>query len=220
MHFRFFNPEAPVSITRGHLPHWDQEGATYFITWRTADSIPKEVWEHWRADRAAWLLNHNIDPDAPGWWLALEKLPEPLRKEFGRRFARVIEDELDACHGEGALRHQGHAQIVADALRHFDGERYTLADFVVMPNHVHLLVGGLVYEAMLGQVESWKKWTALQINKRLDRRGRFWQDESFDHLVRSEAAFVKYRCYIAENPAKSKLRAGEFVHWARPELGL
>ncbi len=86
-----------------------------------------------------------------------------------------------------------------------------------MPNHVHLLVGGLARDAMLGQVESWKKWTALQINRAMGRRGRFWQDESFDHLVRSEAAFVKFRRYIAGNPVKSKLRAGEFIYWVRPD---
>ena len=45
MDFHFYDPSVPVTVTRGHLPHWDQAGATYFITWRTADSIPKDVWE-------------------------------------------------------------------------------------------------------------------------------------------------------------------------------
>jgi putative transposase len=106
---------------------------------------------------------------------------------------------------------------VADALRHFDGNRYTLGDFVVMPNHVHLLVGALARNAMLKQVESSKKWTALKINEALGRKGRFWQDESFDHLVRSEAAFQKFRRYITDNPVKAKLRDGEFLLWQRPE---
>jgi type I restriction enzyme R subunit len=92
-----------------------------------------------------------------------------------------------------------------------------LGDFVVMPNHVHLLVGGLGRDRMLAQITSWKKWSAIQINKQLGLRGRLWQDESFDHLVRSEAAFDRFRRYIAENPAKAKLRLGEFIHWARPE---
>ena len=78
------------------------------------------------------------------------------------------------------------------------------------------LAGGMARDAMLKQVESWKKWTALQINRALGRTGRFWQDESFDHLVRSPAAFDKFRRYIAENPSKAKLRPGEFIHWRRP----
>jgi putative transposase len=100
-------------------------------------------------------------------------------------------------------------------LRFFDGQRYELGDFVVMSNHVHLLVGGMARNAMQKQVESWKKWSAMRINEALGRSGRFWQDESFDHLVRSEASFEKFRKYIGENPVKAGLRRGEFVWWRR-----
>jgi putative transposase len=85
------------------------------------------------------------------------------------------------------------------------------------PNHVHLLVGGLARGGMLKQVESWRKWAALQINRALGRTGRFWQDESFDHIVRNASAFDKFRLYIAGNPRKAQLRPGEYIHWRRPE---
>ncbi len=214
MAFQFFNPAEKVTITRGHLPHWDQQGATYFITWRTADSIPKEVWVKWRADRDAWLAKHEIDPAAKDWRKQVEELADDERQDF-RRFAKALEDELDEGHGQCVLRRADLAEIVSGALRFFDGERYELGDYVVMPNHVHLLVGGMARNAMLKQVESWKKWTATKINAALGKTGRFWQDESFDHLVRSEASFVKFRQYIEENPRKAKLRAGEFVWWKR-----
>lgn len=217
MPFTFFDPEKPVTKSRGHLPHWDQEDATCFITWRTADSIPKPVWDAWRASRDEWLRQHGMDAQDPNWRRELEGLPALLRQEFARTFSRKLEDELDTCHGACVLRQPALARIVADALHHFEGDRYTLGDFVVMPNHVHLLVGGMARDSMLKQVESWKKWTALQINRALGRIGRFWQDESFDHLVRSPAAFDKFRIYIAENPFKAKLRPGEFIHWRRPE---
>jgi putative transposase len=210
--FQFFNPNEKVTITRGHLPHWDQEGATYFITWRTADSIPREVWLRWRDERDAWLRQHGIDPAAKDWRRHVEELAEEHRQDF-RRFARALEAELDAGHGECVLRLPHLAALVVGALRFFGGTRYVLGDFVVMPNHVHLLVGGLPRDAMLKQVESWKKWTALRINEALGRRGRFWQDESFDHLVRNEASFGKFRHYIAQNPVKAGLRQGEFVAW-------
>ena len=212
MKFQFFNPMVPVTITRGHLPHWDQEGATYFITWRTADSIPKAVWEQWRNERAAWLAEHGIDPTLEDWRKYVEELSEAERKDF-RRFSKALENEVDAGHGACLLRRAELAGIVADSLRFFDGTRYTLGDFVVMPNHVHLLVGGMAREAMRKQVESWKKWSAIKINEARGRRGRFWQDENFDHLVRNEASFVTFRDYIAQNPVKAGLRVGEFVYW-------
>ena len=112
-------------------------------------------------------------------------------------------------------RNKGTCSVMTTALRHFDGERYDLIGFVVMPNHVHLLVGGMARNAMLKQVESWKKWSAMKINEALGRSGRFWQDESFDHLVRSEASFEKFRMYIEENPVKVGLRKGDFVWWRR-----
>ena len=212
MKLQFFNPMVPVTITRGHLPHWDQEGATYFITWRTADSIPKAVWEQWRNERAAWLAEHGIDPTLEDWRKYVEELSEAERKDF-RRFSKALENEVDAGHGACLLRRAELAGIVADSLRFFDGTRYTLGDFVVMPNHVHLLVGGMAREAMRKQVESWKKWSAIKINEASGRRGRFWQDENFDHLVRNEASFVTFRDYIAQNPVKAGLRGGEFVYW-------
>ena len=216
MQFRFFDPSQPTTVIRGHLPHWDQEGATYFITWRTADSISTETWQYWRRLRTEWLLDHGINPSDPAWRKQLEELPEEVRKDF-RRFATALESEMDSCHGDCILRNEPFARIVEETLRHFDGSRYLLGDFVIMPNHVHLLVGALPRNQLLSQITSWKKWSAIQINRIAGRSGRLWQDESFDHLVRDEAAFKRYRRYIAENPAKAKLRDGEYILWQRPD---
>jgi REP element-mobilizing transposase RayT len=212
MEFRFYDPSVPVTVTQGHLPHWDQAGATYFITWRTADSIPREVWDQWRGDRQRWLLRHGIDPESPDWKKQVEALPDAARREF-RRFSKAVESELDSCHGTCPLRRPECASIVAEALHHFDGDRYILGDYVIMPNHVHLLMGGMPRDQMLAEVKSRKHWTAALINRKLGRRGRFWQDESFDHLVRNEASFLKFKRYIAQNPRG--LRTGEYVHWTR-----
>ncbi len=216
--FVFYNPEGLVTKSRGHLPHWDQQVATYFITWRTADSLPKPVWETWRAERDSWLRAHDIDPTNPHWRADMENLSAETRQDF-RRFSKLLETELDQGHGECPLKHPEFSKIVAASLHHFDGDRYQLGDFIVMPNHVHLVVGGLARGTMLKQVESWKKWTSLEINRALGRKGRFWQDESFDHLVRNGDSFQKYRRYIRENPVKARLRHGEFIHYERPENG-
>jgi putative transposase len=213
--FPFFNAAAQVSITHGHLPHWDQAHSTYFITWRTADSMPRDVWLRWRESRDNWLLAHDINPSSKDWRFDLELINDTARDDY-RQFTRTLEHSLDTCHGECPLRDPQIARCVADALHHFDGIRYVLGDYVIMPNHVHLLVGGLVRGAMLKQVASWKKWTSLQINQLLHRSGRFWQDESFDHLVRNEASFEKFRAYIAKNPIAARLPPSDFILWQRP----
>ncbi|MCC7423890.1 MAG: transposase [Planctomycetaceae bacterium] len=108
---------------------------------------------------------------------------------------------------------------MADALQHFDGRRYDMDSFVVMPNHVHLLVQFRPPTTLRGQTKSWLRFTALEINARLGRTGHFWQSEPFDHLVRSAEQFEYLRRYIEENPAKASLRAGEFIYWSSPQGG-
>jgi len=84
-----------------------------------------------------------------------------------------------------------------------------------MPNHVHLLAAFRDEEGMLAQRESWKHYTAVRINRILGRKDRFWEQDGFDHLVRSEDGFDHYRRYIADNPGKAQLRPGEFLHFSK-----
>lgn len=114
------------------------------------------------------------------------------------------------------LKQPALARIVADSLQHFDGDRYDLTDFVVMPNHVHVLVAFPDESSMLAQCDSWKHFTATQINKALSRKGRFWQQDGFDHLVRSIEQFEHFRRYIAEKGPKAKLRPDEYIYWSKP----
>jgi putative transposase len=90
-----------------------------------------------------------------------------------------------------------------------------MLDFVVMPNHVHLLASFPAEDSMLVQCESWKHYTATQINRSLTRHGRFWQQDDFDHLVRNDGQFTFLRRYIAENPEKARLAEGQFKHYSR-----
>ena len=211
MPFHFFDPEAPVEITQRNLPHWEQRDAYCFITFRTADSIPKDVLERWIRERNTWLALHHIDPARDDWQRDLEMLPEIEHREFWRTFTNKWHENLDQCHGECLLRRPELGAIVSENLRHCDGDRYELNSFAVMPNHVHVLLGVAGRDTMRRQCRNWKKYTATEINKRTGRSGQFWQWESFDHLVRSAASRAKFREYIVQNPVKAKLREGEFV---------
>ena len=86
-----------------------------------------------------------------------------------------------------------------------------MTDFVVMPNHVHVLVAFPNAESQLAQCESWKHFTAVKINRKLGQERRFWQQDGFDHLVRSNEQFEYLRLYIAGNPKKANLQPGEYT---------
>ncbi len=213
--FELFDPAAEVQITSGNLPHWFQPGATYFVTFRTEDSIPQDVASRWRQERSDWLHRHGIDAGAADLEHQLGRLSPEVVREYHSRFSIAYLNYLDQGYGECPLREAELAGIVGDAFRHFDGQRYWVSDFVVMPNHAHVLVGLIGEHALANVCYSWKKFTALQINRRLGRSGRFWQEESFDHLVRSPEHFERFRRYIAENPVRAGLRSGEYLNYSR-----
>ncbi len=207
--FNLFNPNSDFQIIAGsNLPHWFQPQATYFITFRTEDSLPTHLARRWHAERSAWLARHGITTSTPGWKDKLATLPERFRKQFHETFSQRYMENLDKGLGACVLRNPELSKIVADSLLYFNGDRYHIGDFVVMPNHVHLLICFLGNTELLKQCRSWKRFSAGKINKVLGKTGRFWQEESFDHLVRSPEQFYAIQQYIRKNP--SHLQKGEY----------
>ncbi len=122
---RFFNPYAEIRYTENLLPHWQQKGTVYFITFRLGDAIPARLRAQWEDQREIWLRFH------PEPWNA------EIEQEYHKRFSSAIERWLDAGHGSCLLRRSDCTRIVDDTLRHFDGDRLALISSVVMPNHKH-----------------------------------------------------------------------------------
>jgi REP element-mobilizing transposase RayT len=213
--FALFDPASEVDVTWHHLPHWQQDGKTYFITFRAADSLPASVVAEWYNARSAWLKSRKIDPANPQWRKSFACLPIAERRQFHAKFSEQFHRFLDDCHGKCVFRSPSLARIVADSLLHFDRQRYERGDFVVMPNHVHMLVQFTTVK-MKVQCDSWKHFTAVRINRAIGESGSFWQTEAFDHLVRSPEQFSALRQYIADNPRKANLNAGEYLHYVRP----
>ncbi len=184
-----FNPDAPVVSTEANLPHWRQDRTTYFVTFRLADSLPKEKLAAWRADRDAWLANH----------------PEPLsdeeKAEYYDTFSKEIETWLDRGSGSCLLRDPDARAVVENALQHFDGERYHLGEHVVAGNHVHAIVTPLDDYKLSDIIHSWKSFTSKELLKlpaadSLTTKPTVWQKESYDHIVRSSAALARIEEYI------------------------
>ena len=208
--FNVFDPAREWTVVERKLPHWSQAGTITFITFRTCDSMPAAVVAKWKEERRAWLDAHGA--------ATRDGLCDAEKAAFDKRFISRWEGELDRCHGDLPLRRSDAAKIVAETLQSGADRDYVLTDFVVMPNHVHLLVAFPHAETLIPQCERWKRFSAVRINRLLGRRGRFWQKDAFDHAVRSDEQFRALRRYIADNPRKAGLRAGEYLHYSESQF--
>jgi REP element-mobilizing transposase RayT len=211
---QFFDRREPYAVAWKTLPHWAQAGTICFITWRTGDSLPAAAERRITREREEALRRLGLATTG-NWREQLAKLPLADRRRAHWSLFRVLDRELDHHFGECVLARPELSQIVLDALLFFDDDRYVLTDAVVMPNHVHLLVAFGDEDRMMAQCESWKRYSARQIQQSLGRRGEFWQVEQFDHLVRGEQQFEYFRKYIAENPLRSGLEAGRYPVYSR-----
>jgi putative DNA methylase len=166
--------------TRGYLPHFDQDGFTQFITFRLYDSVPQTVLNKWRIELESAAIT---DAD--------------LR--------RRMEYYLDQNYGDGTLRRPAIGNMVEEALLKSDGERYRLIAWVIMPNHVHLLLSPLHDHAMAEIMHSIKSFTSHEANKLLNRTGHFWAKEYYDRYIRDARHFASTILYIENNPVKARL---------------
>ena len=177
---------------RGVLPHLEKTGCTYFVTFCLAD-VARTKAEKRRT------TPDNYDPS---------------------KLAR--QTDLDPSSGTCLLIDPKLAAVVENALLHFQGERYALSAWCVMPNHVHVVVTPFVGYALSDVLQAWKSYSAHEINRRLKRKGRLWQKESFDHIVRNVAGLEKFVAYTEGNPVVAGLVAqpadGPFGSARRREL--
>jgi putative transposase len=160
---------------RRRLPHCYLIGQPVFLTWRLYGSLPV----------------YRSFPDGVSSEQAFVAMDRILaRAQCGPLFLRIPEI----------------ASVVMSALRYRDTElqQYRLHAWVIMANHIHLLVTPLVAISKL--MHSLKRFTAQEANEILDRRGEpFWQDESYDRLVRDHGEFQKVTRYIETNPVNAGL---------------
>ncbi len=179
-------PLAPIR-SRGHLPHLEKEGGTYFVTFRLADAV--------RPTRTVSPNRRAIDPAT-----VTEQAEPPLT--------------LGSC----ILRRPEVADLVQSALRHFDGQRYRLDAWCVMPNHVHVVFAPHAEWSLSRILHSWKSYTANQINAVLGTTGTIWESESFDHLIRTPDDWQKFITYTESNPVKAGL-CDRPEHWPFSSCG-
>ncbi len=191
--------------SRGYLPHVKRENARYFVTFRLADSLPKEVVLKIQAERAERLNRLQPQVKTGKTTRSVPVAADSLEK-IERDHHRAMERFLDKGIGECWLRRREIADLVRDAFHHFEGERYLLNAWVVMPNHVHAVVWPMPNHVLSDILRDLKSFTAREANKLLGRSGKnFWQRESFDHWIRNEVEHERCCRYVANNPVKAGL---------------
>ncbi|HEX7262403.1 MAG TPA: hypothetical protein VF258_11415 [Luteolibacter sp.] len=195
---------APITKARRILPHWSQDGCTYFVTFRLADSVAAPVWKKWKEQRATWLENHPKPWDAE------------TQKAYNAKFPAQMELWSDAGYGSCALADAHLREMVANAMHHFDGHHFTFGDYILMPNHVHALVTPRVGHPLESILTGWKRVSGHAIIKLTGLPKPFWMSEDFDHAVRSEKQLRHFQNYISENPMKAGLKSGSWTYWKAP----
>lgn len=204
--FRGLRPDLPIKTYHRRLPHWRQKGATYFVTFRLADSLPQAKLEQLRQWREQWERTHP-EPRLDAAW-----------KEFAREHFRLAEGWMDEGHGECVFRSQELAKILSDALLYFQGQRYLVSCFVVMPNHCHVVVRPDGERELEQILDSWKGYVAHEVNRRLGRRSSLWQEESYDRIVRDDEHLFRVVQYIGRNPRTDE-RWRRWIHADWEQLG-
>jgi len=215
--WNFFDRNADSLVTKRNLPHIDMPGYSTFVTFRLADSMPREVVQKWHDEIESWLKEHHLGEQSVEDVLVANDIDESLKNELRRFKNRKWHGHLDDCHGDCVLGAPQPRKLVEESLLHFDGQRYDLERFVIMPNHVHLLIQMRQGFLLRKQLTETLRYTARCVNSLLKQDGTFWQSEPFDHVVRSEAQFEYLQQYIVDNPEKARLSEGEYTLWIRPK---
>jgi len=181
--------------SRGYLPHFHSPGALQHITYHLADSISQDAVERLHSE--------------------IVFLPDSQRDAERRK---RLEAWIDSGHGSCALRDPVAAGIVQSSFLNFDTQRYRLLAWVVMPNHVHVLIEPIHGWTVGKIVATWKKFTARLINEHLTAHGQkplhpFWHREYWDRFMRDEPHFQQTIAYIHNNAVKAGLAASP-EEWA------
>ncbi len=195
--------------SRGYLPHWERQGAIYFVTFRLKDSLPQQLLREIRKQR-------QMIENATRSGSAVAADDDRLRElnMLLRKAERCLDGGLGACY----MRDLRVARVVAAAVSHFDGKRYRLFAWCVMPNHVHVVFSPLGQHKLGDILHTWKSFSSIEANRVLGRSGAFWQREYFDHLVRHEASLMKIIRYVEENPRRANLSNWPWVKVCRNTL--
>lgn len=182
-----------------YLPHWEKDGAIYAVSYRLDGALPKPVLDDYRTKKEIIQKRIEIAKEDAGSSDCTKKLTK-LHDELASCYQSHIESAL---HDSSEVNHLANPEIadeIINAWKHFDGERYQLYAWAIMPNHVHVLFRPTEGHRLEDILHSWKSFTSKKALGILGEEGTFWQKEYYDHLVRDEEDFENQLRYILNNP--------------------
>ncbi|MCF7815334.1 MAG: hypothetical protein K9N09_12215 [Candidatus Cloacimonetes bacterium] len=186
---------------RRNLPHYQPGNGIFFITTCLAKALSTKIISE--------LKQRKID-----FQNMIKKVSENQKifvlKEFHRSYFRDFESFIHSQSKKDWLIRTSIQQVIKENLLFWDGVRYKLIAFCIMPNHLHLMIkpfqkGKHMYESLSKIMFTMKSFTANECNKILDRSGQFWLHESYDHYIRNFKDYEYHLKYLLENPVKSNL---------------
>ena len=169
---------------RGYLPHCDFPGLIQSVSIHLFDSVPIEVIERW-----------------------IRELETESDQNSKDKLCERIERYADMGYGSCLLSKTQVAKVVEDAILHFDGERYDILAWCIMPNHFHTLFVPRVGHSMSEILQNWKSFTAHRANALLSRSGDFWFPDYFDEFMKTTRQLEATIDYIEHNPVRARLVA-------------
>ena len=202
--FLGLDPHLKMAVYYRHLPHWRQEGATYFVTFHLDDALPENKRQELESIRRHWDLLHPPPRCEADW------------ESYARQITVKAERWIDEGHGHCYFAQTKYAKHLSDALLFFQDQRYQLFGYAIMPNHCHLLARPLAGHSLESILRTWKGYVARQINRAVGIAGVLWQQESFDRIVRDEEHLYRVVQYIGQNPAKACIPRDRWDRWIHP----
>ncbi len=197
----------PIGKSNAHrLPHWNQDDATYSVTFRLDDSLPKHVVDSYLKDKLE-LEQLISKAETEGE----ETTSRDARRKLDNLFSERMEEALEAGYGECHLKSKEIASAVLESILRFEGDRFELGAWCVMPNHVHLIIKPTEGHKLSEILQGMKSASAKAANEILGRTGTFWQKESYDHVIRDADDYLNQRNYVLANPEKAGLVNWKFV---------
>lgn len=188
-HLDFFNPQELFFINkRGVLPHLEQRGKLYFVTFRLRDALPANVLDNIQAQLKQ--SSESNDSASDIYWI----------REYHRKLTATLDKYIDKGYGDCILSLPEVRKAIVKTFIEHQHDDYIIYDYVIMPNHIHMIIKPAHWLSLKEVMASLKRKSAVRINKLLNKTGSIWQREYYDIIVRSWSNLQQFKEYIKSNP--------------------